>query len=582
MKKAFTLVELIVVITILAVLATIGFISMSGYTQSARNWVVLTDLKTLKKAFELHLIEWKTLPNPDWPSHKVTQIGGELFTQWYIWKNVTAEIKKVPQTPVLPISGDYYSYSKTAYGNNYQIMWTLNEANTGIIANSFAQGENTKVIDGNYNGLVAYTFTGWVQYLVALPSLMTSTWSDMIYGDTNEFLYENNSHKTTAYTPATIWRGVDLPDSIQERNAMMDNVLRAYEESSVSTSNRFDDIAQGPESVAYNKMWQIILRDYVQSDSKLDLSKVTRQCDVAWWDVRQDLQWSTWGDCYRVACYAWFNPAWETDCVWSGTFELTADNFTKSQEPLLSVKNINGKNYFYYEWQKWYYFSSYIPVDTSKTYNISWDFENLWTPVNKMYFGITSYDENKVEINAWRNLRRWEAATISSFDDEKIITQNNIVGWANNGDAFHNQSIWVYYDWDMTALPDEVLKWQSYFYSNQERTPAYTHFSGNEIYLNRKIPENIAQNIVPGVTKIINHYSGSTFIYANNDSTLSGSITHSLSWINQEAFGKLDKTDPTFRANTKYVKISILTNHIWNSWTDYKMWFDNIKFEELP
>ncbi|MGB2110634.1 MAG: type IV pilin protein [Patescibacteria group bacterium] len=37
MKKAFTLVELIVVITILAVLATIGFISMSGYTQSARN-----------------------------------------------------------------------------------------------------------------------------------------------------------------------------------------------------------------------------------------------------------------------------------------------------------------------------------------------------------------------------------------------------------------------------------------------------------------------------------------------------------------------------------------------------------------
>ncbi len=581
MKKAFTLVELIVVITILAVLATIGFISMSWYTQSARNWVVLTDLKTLKKAFELHLIEWKSLPDPDGPTHNITQAGGNLFTQWYIWKNVTSEIKKVPQTPVLPISGDYYSYSKTQYGNNYQIMWTLNEANTGIIPNSFAEGENTKVIDGNYNGLVAYTFTGGVQYLVALPSLMTSSGSDMIYGDTKNFLYENDSNQTIDYTPASIWRWVDLPDSIQDRNAMMDNILRAYEESSVSLSTRFKDIAQWPDSIAYNKMWQIILRDYIQDDS-IDISKISRQCDVWGWDVRQDLQWSTWWECYRVSCYAGFNPVWETDCVWSGSLELTADSFNKSQEPLLSVKNINWKNYFYSEWQKWYYLSAYIPIDTNKTYNISWDFENLWTPTNVMYFGITSYDENKVEINARRNLRRWEAATISSFDNEKIITQNNIVGWVNNTDSFHNQSIWVYYDWDMTHLPDEVLRWQNYHYSNEERTAAYSHFSGNQIYLNRKIPDNIAENIIPGVTKIINHYSGPTFIYANNDSTLSGSTTHSLSWINQEAFGSLDKADPTFRANTKYVRISILTNHIWNSWTDYKMWFDNIKFEELP
>lgn len=36
-NKGFTLVELIVVITILAILATVGFVSMAGYSQDARN-----------------------------------------------------------------------------------------------------------------------------------------------------------------------------------------------------------------------------------------------------------------------------------------------------------------------------------------------------------------------------------------------------------------------------------------------------------------------------------------------------------------------------------------------------------------
>ncbi|MDD2745529.1 MAG: type II secretion system protein, partial [Candidatus Gracilibacteria bacterium] len=36
-KKAFTLIELIVVITILAILGTIGFLSIGGYSSKARD-----------------------------------------------------------------------------------------------------------------------------------------------------------------------------------------------------------------------------------------------------------------------------------------------------------------------------------------------------------------------------------------------------------------------------------------------------------------------------------------------------------------------------------------------------------------
>ena len=51
-KKAFTLVELIVVITILAILGTIAFISLQGYSQEAKNSKVTSDLRNITSAIE--------------------------------------------------------------------------------------------------------------------------------------------------------------------------------------------------------------------------------------------------------------------------------------------------------------------------------------------------------------------------------------------------------------------------------------------------------------------------------------------------------------------------------------------------
>jgi prepilin-type N-terminal cleavage/methylation domain-containing protein len=48
-RQAFTLVELIVVITILAILSTIGFLAMQSYNQYARDTIRTSDLSLISR-----------------------------------------------------------------------------------------------------------------------------------------------------------------------------------------------------------------------------------------------------------------------------------------------------------------------------------------------------------------------------------------------------------------------------------------------------------------------------------------------------------------------------------------------------
>jgi prepilin-type N-terminal cleavage/methylation domain-containing protein len=52
-KLAFTLVELIVVITIIAILLTISFISLQSYSANSRDAVRISDMAKIKVSLEL-------------------------------------------------------------------------------------------------------------------------------------------------------------------------------------------------------------------------------------------------------------------------------------------------------------------------------------------------------------------------------------------------------------------------------------------------------------------------------------------------------------------------------------------------
>ena len=80
-KKAFTLVELIVVITILAILWTIAFLSLQWYSRDARNSKRTAELEMIEKSLALFYTNKWFYPD----SNNPTNITYSWTTAWSQW-----------------------------------------------------------------------------------------------------------------------------------------------------------------------------------------------------------------------------------------------------------------------------------------------------------------------------------------------------------------------------------------------------------------------------------------------------------------------------------------------------------------
>lgn len=143
-NKWFTLVELIVVITILAILWTIAFISLQWYSKEARNSVRLTDLANINKALELTLMKvWKVpLPENNIP---ITLSWELIWNQWDIAEKTLNNIW-IHGWWKDPLDELYYSYYINSTQNKYQILWFLEESDSLwlVISNEIFAVDNTK------------------------------------------------------------------------------------------------------------------------------------------------------------------------------------------------------------------------------------------------------------------------------------------------------------------------------------------------------------------------------------------------------------------------------------------------------
>ena len=168
--KAFTLIELIVVITILAILWTVGFISLKGYSNDSKNAVKKSDVANIEKALWIYKVNSWEFPEPvNWTN------------KTYKWANVWKEgdfdddlvriVWTITKSPVDPSTWENYKYSKAKNVEEYQVL--VSYSNSIVLTNPALANDDlswTKLY-WNYNWKWV---SNWTVFVTA-PSLFSST-----------------------------------------------------------------------------------------------------------------------------------------------------------------------------------------------------------------------------------------------------------------------------------------------------------------------------------------------------------------------------------------------------------------------
>lgn len=122
-NKAFTMVELLIVLTIVAILTTVWFLSYSSTLYESRNWARIADMWNLKVSLKNYKLKSGSYPLP-WNSFSITNYWSGIITQWFLDEDVSIqEITKKPKDPL--VKDKYYSYSISNNKLFFQIAMTL-------------------------------------------------------------------------------------------------------------------------------------------------------------------------------------------------------------------------------------------------------------------------------------------------------------------------------------------------------------------------------------------------------------------------------------------------------------------------
>ena len=195
----FTLVELIVVISILAILWTIAFLSFWGFSSKARDSDRIADTNSLAKWIELYQVQSWIYPTPEQITW--TWIIGTT-TVAYLWtiQNQVSSLAKISKTPTDPLSNSYYIYWTTADYKQYQIATTLENSlslsrDGWVRAYADSPTYSARVL-GNYKWLIKFNSWTTQTWIANIPSLIYSSWN--LLSPTN--LYSINKSSNLPYT----------------------------------------------------------------------------------------------------------------------------------------------------------------------------------------------------------------------------------------------------------------------------------------------------------------------------------------------------------------------------------------------
>jgi general secretion pathway protein G len=149
-QSAFTLIELLIVITILGILMTIGYQSFYRSQEKARDAERKSDLRQIQKAMELYE---QDRPNPEYPNRDTT--GADTWAQFQSDLETNEYMKDVPNDPMGTTRGWVdYEYIRGADQLEYDLYACLE--NEDDADSDVANGKPERCTDA---GAVSYTVT---------------------------------------------------------------------------------------------------------------------------------------------------------------------------------------------------------------------------------------------------------------------------------------------------------------------------------------------------------------------------------------------------------------------------------------
>ncbi len=395
-KNAFTLVELIVVITILSILWTIWFLSVQNFALNARDSVRNVDIKTIKKALAHNYIHSWNYPTPT-NQVDITIDWYTTWIQWVIWPSVRQALNTIDKVPVDPLYWHQYSYSITPNRREYEIWWVLESplTTTYLVPNTYAAENHTAIISWTYNWLLI-TAKSWTwNFIVTSPSIIS------IQTSNPDFL-------TIVWSNQLAFNGTNrLPEMFQSLDTQSENLINIWNPIVYTWSTKSLEIPSNQVILAKNTQDAYQGIAYVQNiklikdllDSEINLNNPSQKA-------------------YNLWCtFVTLNLKYKDDCI----YHLTTD-------PTSTWSTSTGSTN---TWSTSTGSTSTWPTTPTITFNI-WD---IPTPINEIFV-----DSNN---DLWFGSNSWVA----------FFTEAGLVYYTKtNSDLIHNKvlSISEWIDWSMS------------------------------------------------------------------------------------------------------------------------------------
>ena len=191
--KAFTLVELIVGVTIIWIISIMWFLSLSEYIEWSKDSSRIAAINNLESSLSTYAIKKWYYPVPD-NSIDVTYSWSLIWEQWTIWNKIISLID-LNNKVVDPSTWNEYTYSITNNKKEFQISWVLKteSASAYYLNNTYANDAIKAVVRWNYNWMML-SIKQWSSIkMLAVPSIIStdlSIWDLQNIADNNQFVYD--------------------------------------------------------------------------------------------------------------------------------------------------------------------------------------------------------------------------------------------------------------------------------------------------------------------------------------------------------------------------------------------------------